>query len=318
VKTLGCYAGSTVMGDGRVALILDVQGVARHAGFSFDAAAKESAQERKSASAMDTQRVLLFKSGSEEQFAAPLSVVKRIEAVNTDNIEKIGGREFITLEGQSTLIIRPDNFLSVSPAPEKKEMFLIIPRMARQSFGVLVSQLLDTIETSVELNTESYSEDGIMGTAIIKDKMTLFLDIDSLIRKAEPAWFTRGEGGKILLVEDSPFYRKLVRSYLEADGYEVSVAENGQDGLAKLASGEFDLVISDIEMPVMDGLTFLRNLRSGNRHSDIPAIALTALTKESDRFSAQEVGFNHFVQKISRDHLLTSVETLMASAGNRN
>ncbi|MBI5636845.1 MAG: chemotaxis protein CheW [Nitrospinae bacterium] len=323
VKSLGCYAGSTVMGDGRVALILDVQGVARHAGVSFDGGAKEAAQDRNALRATDMQRVLLFKSGPAEQLAAPLSLIKRIEAIKTENIERIGGREYITIEGQSTLILRPDKHLAVSPAADKKEMFLIIPRMARHPFGVLVSQLLDTIEAGVELNTDSYAEEGLLGTAIIKDKMTLFLDIDTLIRKAEPAWFPAGgagkTGGKILLVEDSPFYRRLVKKYLEAEGYEVAEAGNGQEGLAQLDAREFDLVISDIQMPVMDGLTFIRNLRAGSRQKGIPAIALTALNNDRDRVNAKDAGFNHYELKMSRDQLLASVAELMdIGAGNRN
>ncbi len=321
VKTLGCYAGSTVMGDGRVALILDVQGVARHAGVNFEGG-KEAIQDHDAFRATDMQRVLLFKSGPAEQLAAPLFIIKRIEAIKTENIEQIGGREYITIEGQSTLILRPDRHLTVSPAADKKEMFLIIPRVARHPFGVLVSQLLDTIETGVELNTESYFEEGLLGTAIIKDKMTLFLDIDMLIRKAEPSWFSHGggkPGGKILLVDDSPFFRRLVKTYLEAEGYDVSVAENGQVGLAQLASREFDLVISDIQMPVMDGLTFIKNLRAGSRQKSIPAIALTALNNERDRTSAKDAGFNQYELKMNRDQLLLSVAALMSGgADNRN
>ena len=321
VKLLGCYAGSTVMGDGRVALILDVQGVARHAGVNFEGP-KEAAQDQDALRTTDMQRVLLFKSGPTEQLAAPLFVIKRIEAIKTENIEQIGGREYITIEGQSTLILRPDRHLAVTPAVDKKEMFLIIPRMARHPFGVLVSQLLDTIETGVELNTESYVEEGLLGTAIIKDKMTLFLDIDTLIRKAEPSWFASSgakPGGKILLVEDSPFFRRLVKKYLEAEGYEVVVAENGQDGLAQLTSRDFDLVISDIQMPVMDGLAFIKNLRAGSRQKGIPAIALTALNNERDRANAKDAGFNQYELKMNRDQLLISVAALMSGgAGSRN
>ncbi len=315
VKSLGCYAGSTVMGDGRVALILDVQGVARHAGVNFDAA-KESVQERVAFRTTDTQRVLLFKSGPAEQLAAPLFTIKRIESIKTENIEPIGGREYITIEGQSTLILRPDRYLAVSPAADKKEMFLIIPRMARHPFGVLVSQLLDTIETTVELNTQSYVEEGLLGTAIINDKMTLFLDIDSLVRKAEPGWFPSTVGktaGAILLVEDSPFFRGLVKKYLETEGYDVSTAQNGQEGLTQLEKRDFDLVISDIQMPVMDGLAFMKHLRAGNRQKDIAAIALTALNNEKDRASARDAGFDQYELKMNREQLLHSVAALLSS-----
>ncbi len=324
LKSLGSYAGATVMGDGKVALIVDAMGIARHAGISLDgragAAAKLAAQVF-----TDTQTVLLFASGPEEQFAMALPLIKRIESIPVSRIEKIGGKEYITIDDVSTLVLRLDKHLNVSACEDKEEMYLILPKHCKNPFGILASRLVDTQTTSIDLNTESYKEEGLLGTAIIKDKMTLFLDIHSLIERAEPTWFPSrrapGSGGsnrRILLVEDSPFFRQLAKKHLESEGYRVTTAENGQEGLTKINEHEFDLVVSDIQMPIMDGLAFLKNLRDGERQKSIPAIALTSLDSTADRARASEAGFNRYELKMNRDGLLTSVSELLGASETDN
>src|SRR2546428_12619131 len=110
--------------------------------------------------------------------------------------------------------------------------------------------------------------------------------------------------GRILVVEDTQFFQKLITSHLQGEGFEVTLAENGQDGLAKLAAGEFDLVISDIEMPVMDGFTFARRVREQTRFASIPLIALTTLNSAENRNKAAECGFDAYEVKLDRQTLI--------------
>jgi len=120
---------------------------------------------------------------------------------------------------------------------------------------------------------------------------------------------------RILLLEDGLFFRHLVKGYLEADGYQVTAAENGKVGLACMNEAQFDLIVSDLDMPVMDGWEFMRCVREGTDvllpAKDIPAMALTALDSESDRKRAMECGFNRYEVKIERERFLTSVAELL-------
>ncbi len=320
LKFLKCYSGATVMGDGSVSLILDIEGIARHAGVFLEQPEEDILTRRGSGTSDDdTQSILLFRNGPREQFALALPLIRRIEKISMSNIEVVGNKEFITIDGQSTLVLRLDVLLMVSPCQEKEEMFLILPKFIKRPFGILMSQILDIEEAHISLNTESYQEDGLLGTDIIRGHLTLFPDIFRLIELAEPQWFSERrlahpppkEKKRILIVEDSSFLRHMIRRYLEADGYEVSETEHGQEALDTLEANDFDLVVSDIEMPVMDGLEFIKTLRHGGRLHDIPALALTSLNSEEDMRRALKAGFDRYQVKLDRELFLADVTRML-------
>jgi len=183
LKNLGIYSGATVMGDGQVALILDIEGLARHA--DVEPVSQDSDGQRDQDQDQEMQNVLLFRGGTQEQLAVALSLIKRIEHIQGEAIEMVGRKEFITVDGISTRILRLDSHLDVSAVPEQEEYFLLLPKNLPGAYGVLISSLIDVVETAVDLNRESYMDKGIMGTAIVRDQMTLFLDIMELIELAE-------------------------------------------------------------------------------------------------------------------------------------
>lgn len=321
LKDLNCYAGTTVMGDGRVVLILDTPGIAKHAGitFSIDEVSQTKQLEESIRIEKESQSFLLFKNGNYEQFAIALPLIKRIEEFKKSSIERIGHREFLTVNGTSTLILRLDKYLDVSPCDDQEEMVLILPKYTRNPYGVLVSKIIGIETTDIQLNTETYSEIGLLGTAIIKGRMTMFPDINRLIKKAEPDWFKHFEKSfiapetkkHVLLVEDCSFFRQLVKGYLESLKYEVITAEDGKVGLECLKNNEFDLIISDIEMPVMDGIEFIRNVRAGKCQSTLPALALSSLDSGKSREKAINSGFDAYEIKIDQQKLLYKVAQLI-------
>ncbi|OGQ94117.1 MAG: hypothetical protein A2521_13490 [Deltaproteobacteria bacterium RIFOXYD12_FULL_57_12] len=318
LKALPCYSGATVMGDGQVALILDIEGISAYAGLRYKAIGGSDDQAIEGRSDEGTQAVLLFKNGAEEQFALALPLIRRIERIDPAGIEPVGDKEFISIDGQSTLILRLDKHLNVSSGVMRDEMFLLLPKHTKRPFGILVSTLLDIAEAPLELNIESYQEPGLLGTAIIRDHITLFIDMYRLIEKAEPGWFgtpaQKNSGGKavhILLAEDSPFFRQMIRGYLEDNGYQVTVAENGKIALNFLNENQFDLIVSDLEMPEMNGWEFMQEVRSGSNQRDIPSLALTSLESGKHRDRALQVGFNRYEVKIDRLRLLEAVDNLL-------
>lgn len=321
LKSLPTYSGATVMGDGKVALILDIEGIARHAGIQFNVEQEVGAEQDFSDtySGNETQAVLLFNNGQAEQFAVSLPLIRRIERIPADKIERVGEKEYVTIDGASTLILRLDSVLNVSPCEQQDEVFLLLPKHVERPFGILMSNVADIAETSADLDMTAYHEDGVLGTAIVRDRMTLFLDIFRLIERAEPNWFASRRSSspaperkcRILVAEDVPFFQQLIKGYLEADDYEVTVVDNGQQALDALAGRRFDLLISDIEMPVMGGLELIRRVRANMQYKDLPAIALTALASPEDRAKAIELGFNEYQVKINRETLLTIVSTVL-------
>ncbi len=186
LQSLDIYSGVTIMGNGRSALILDAEGIARHAGVVMDIAEQVVEKEDQG---HKTSTVLLFKSGKTEQFAVHLPLLRRIEPINMEDVELIGNREFITVQGTSTLILRLDHVLDVSPVLQHDEMFLIIPRDVLHPVGILISGLVDIEEIGVELDEFSLPMDGLLGSCILDKVMNLFVDIPRLLELFEPEWF---------------------------------------------------------------------------------------------------------------------------------
>jgi len=190
LKTISIYSGATVLGDGQVALILDANGIANHAGVQYENLKDEKELLRQQK--MEEQKkcsLLIFKSGENEQFAIETAKIKRIEKIKTAKIESAGKKQFLTLHDSSVRVLRLDNYMQVSPCLEKEEMFLLLPKHSPQPYGVLLSQLVDIGEYSLDINQETYTEPGVYGTAVINNKMTLFVDIDEIAQVAEPHWF---------------------------------------------------------------------------------------------------------------------------------
>lgn len=102
---------------------------------------------------------------------------------------------------------------------------------------------------------------------------------------------------KILLAEDNPPSRELVREILESLGYEVIEACNGSEALDKVRGTEPDLVLMDIQMPIMDGFAVLSQLRKDFRFAQLPVIALTAYAMEGDREKVLAAGFDGYTTK---------------------
>ncbi|MEO5345004.1 MAG: response regulator [Magnetococcus sp. YQC-9] len=121
---------------------------------------------------------------------------------------------------------------------------------------------------------------------------------------------------RILLVEDNPFTQKLMTRLLSQQGYQVEIAQNGQDALGRLAQQRVDLILMDLRMPVMDGFlatTEIRQREIANGMPRVPIIAVTALLSEEDQRHALEVGMDGYHTKPVRAAVLfAEMERLLA------
>jgi two-component system chemotaxis sensor kinase CheA len=324
LKRLRCFSGCTIMGDGQVAFILDVDGTSEHANIPFTRLAAGEAEERErhqiqTVDGEEIHDVILFRYGPDEQFGVPLTMVRRIEKLSADEIQRVGDREFVTRDGISTYVIGLDRVLSVStPRPRPKNMFLLLPRFLHRPVGILVSEILDTVEARIVFREDSYCEDGLLGSMSLRETITLFPDVFRVMEKAEPEWFGEWREHapppshrRALLVEDADFFRHMVRRYLEDGGFEVVTAVNGRDGLGQLNREDFDIVISDLMMPEMDGWSFAEEVRRRARKRNLPMLALSGLQDEQDRRRALDSGFDRYVAKFDREAFLENVVELL-------
>ena len=119
-------------------------------------------------------------------------------------------------------------------------------------------------------------------------------------------------GSVILVVDDCRMTRRLLSMYLKAAGYEVMVAENGLEALEKLGQEPYAAVITDLNMPQMDGIELTRSLKHHPIYHDIPVIMLTTQGEERERNSGLEAGVSAFLTKpISQELLITEIARVL-------
>ncbi|MCU0873473.1 MAG: chemotaxis protein CheW [Pirellulaceae bacterium] len=315
LKPLTCFSGATILGDGRVALILNMEGIVQHAGVRSGT----TVEQRVAAAAgrEETTPALLFRYGPQEQFAVPLAMIRRLVMIDLQRIERVGSREFIVVDGASTPLLRLDQVLPVSAGVEANPLFLLLPKNIGRPLGLLATAIIDTEALPTGITRTTFPADGVVGSAIIRGRMTLLLDLCRLAELGDPARSPRPAGSaeprkqKILAVDDAEFFRELVRGYLEAEGYEVVSAANGAEALQNLEAGHFDLVVSDIEMPVMDGWALARAIRERPGNAPLPLLALTTLSSDVDRARAKACGFEGYEVKLDRQRFLETVANLI-------
>jgi two-component system chemotaxis sensor kinase CheA len=301
-----------------VALIFSGEGVARHSGILERAAAEAADVLPAAVDGAQQEPVLLFRCGRDELLAVHMESVRRVVAITPDRIEHLGDREMVNVDGAATNLIRLDRLLKLSPFPDAARTFLLLPRNQQSPVGLLVSEIVDTPTLEVKIDSLAYKSDGVLGPMLIRGQIALFLDLDRIAEMWErrsddsrQALATR-PAGRILVVDDTAFFQKLVSEHLREAGYEITVADDGRAGLGKLRESRFDLVVCDIEMPVMDGHAFARAVRADPELATTPLVALTTLNTQASRDEAMQSGFDAYEVKLDRQTLLKTVAAVLA------
>lgn len=117
---------------------------------------------------------------------------------------------------------------------------------------------------------------------------------------------------KILIVDDDATTRKLLGLFLKAKGYEVAYAENGLDGIEKLGKENPNLIISDLNMPYMDGIEFVKTVRADPARADIPILMVTTEADPEERERALGVGVNgYLVKPVTADIITQNIRHIL-------
>ncbi|HTH50044.1 MAG TPA: chemotaxis protein CheW, partial [Candidatus Limnocylindria bacterium] len=192
LKGISCFAGATIMGDGRVALILDVLGLAQHANIVSevrDRAQPDKARTEQTAG--DRQTLLLFDAGASTRMAIPLSMVARLEEFPRKSVERSGEQEVIQYRGQIIPLIRVADHIArvgISSEDFSDLMQVVIYAENGRSVGLVVGRIDDIVEEVITVKRES-SGRGTLGSVVIKEKVTDLLDVSAIIRAADPAFY---------------------------------------------------------------------------------------------------------------------------------
>ncbi|NOR71580.1 MAG: response regulator, partial [Methylomarinum sp.] len=131
------------------------------------------------------------------------------------------------------------------------------------------------------------------------------VDKNSITKPAEDKWINRLKDRKILVVDDNSINQQVAQALLEYEGLDVTLADNGQQAVQMVKDMQFDAILMDLQMPVMDGFETTQLIRSENLYSDLPIIALTAYAREKEREKCLSYGMQDCVSKpIDIDQLL--------------
>lgn len=320
IKGCSIYAGATILGDGRPALILDVRGIAER---WLNASIMEKADAKKTVevtAAQDTQSLLIVQGAPGQYFAAPLGMIQRIEMFPSNQVEKVGNKRHIQYRNNILPLFTVDDVAQVKPLPEQNHYYAIIYRVAGKEVGLMISEIVDTVNTVARVDEDAYQQPGIVGTSIIEGRTTLMLDLYTIVTTLHPEWgksikqVNRNTHHSVLVVDDSSFFLGQVKKFVEESGYRAITAENGLEALQRLEEegDAIGLVLTDVEMPRMDGLELTRKIRGDKRFSSLPVIAITSLVGHDAEKRGMEAGVSEYMVKLDRERIIGRIEHYLA------
>jgi two-component system chemotaxis sensor kinase CheA len=326
LKDVGVFAGATLMGDGQAALILDTSGLVKAADIATDEEIGTdfmNSEERQSRESTDKQTILVFNINTEEQMAVPLTLISRLETVRATDIRTSINGKVIPYRDRLLPLAFLEDHVDISRPPADRETVKVLVFEIEHSVGLVVSEIVDSVEIPVDLDDSSISKRGFSGVAIVNSEPTAFVDIYQVIEMAYPDWFKRDKEIReetadkdnivILLAEDSSFYRNVEKGYLMQEGFQVIEAEDGKVAMEVLASRPVDLLVTDIEMPNVNGFELAEHVRATERLRHIPIIAVTSLSNDTERERGTAVGIDAYLIKLQREVLMREVFRLLKS-----
>jgi two-component system chemotaxis sensor kinase CheA len=325
------FSGNTILGDGSVIMILDPNGVARSAGVAARSTSASGEAAKAGSSSNERVALLLFRACNEQTpLAVPLSLVARLEDIPVSKIEASASGYVTQYRGRLMPLIsmddggfqlgrRVDTADTDAPASgaEATQPVLVFADGDR-SMGLMVDAIVDVVHDRLRIEIGG-TRPGLLGTAVIAGQAADVLDTSHWLTLAWRDWFG-GEQAKgaarprVLVVEDSDFFRHLLVPTLSAGGYDVTAAGSAAEALRLRDNGLLvDVILSDIEMPDMDGLAFARAVRQGGPWAELPMIALSGHGGASEVEQGREAGFTDYVQKTQREALLESLRQCLCT-----
>lgn len=268
-----------------------------------------------------------------EAYAFPLAHIERTLEVTAEQIVQIEGRQHFWHEGRHIGLVAASQLLN-RPAGQSDEASLrvVVIREREQLYGVAVERLVgERVLVVMPLDPRLGKVQDISSGALLDDgSVVLIVDVEDLLRSVEKLLSTgslerieRGSSGvrgvtrkRVLVVDDSLTVRELQRKLLGNRGYDVAVAVDGMDGWNALRGEDFDLLITDIDMPRMDGIELVTLVRRDQRLQSLPVMVVSYKDREEDRRRGLDAGADYYLAKASfhDDALLDAVVELIGGA----
>jgi len=263
--------------------------------------------------ALATFRGVLVQTG-ERSFICPSFHVERVLRIKREHIKTVENRETIELDQKAVALVRLDDVLKLarkpSAAAQSDLLFVVLLRYADTRIGFVVDRIVSEQEFMVKsLGSQLARVANIAGATMLADgHLAPVLNVADLMQSASKAGLAPAaariaprERRCVLVVEDSITTRMLLKSILEASGWIVRTAVDGIDALTTLKIEPCDLVVSDVDMPRMNGFDLTARIRADRKLAELPVVLVTALESREDRERGIDVGANAYIVKSSFD-----------------
>jgi two-component system chemotaxis sensor kinase CheA len=254
----------------------------------------------------------------EHLYVVPTSNVERVVRVGKDRIRTVENREAITIDGEAMSLARLRDVLGV-PSPVLTDappevLSAVVLMSIHHRIAFVVDEVLQEQEVLVKTLGKQLTRVRNISSATVlgSGKVVPILNVPDLMKSAVKASATGVRTSvvskesapakkSILVAEDSITSRTLLKNILEIEGYEVTTAVDGTDAFNKLHTGKFDLVISDVDMPRMNGFGLTAKIRADKKFTELPVLLVTALESGEDRERGMDAGANAYIVKSSFD-----------------
>jgi two-component system chemotaxis sensor kinase CheA len=309
-----------------VALILNVAGLAAKSGVGSRTVADGPAADSAVVAGTDSDggQWLMFHNSPEEPCALPLEYVVRVERVGERLIQHLGGKRTMVYRGGALPALSLSDAAGVEPINGGAARLIVVLQHGGREWGLLAAEPVEVVPSAPDMDLVTLRQNGILGSAVIRGRNTLLVDVAGLVDTVYPEWRERQAhaapqaGGPMALVaEDSDFFRHQVRRLMERVGCQVLEAPDGEAAwqLLQCHAGEVKLVATDIEMPRLDGLGLTRKIRADGRFEGLPVIALTALADRDEEARGKSAGVDVYHVKLNEQQFLDSVQQQLERAG---
>jgi two-component system sensor histidine kinase and response regulator WspE len=247
-----------------------------------------------------------------EPYAFPHSRIDRLVRVPRAGLDSLEHRQFVTIDGRNVGLVLATQLLDLPAVPPAgDDLPVLLVSDASGQYGLIVESFRGEQDLVVRpLDPRLGKVPGVSAAALLDDGMpVLIADVDDLVRsmdrliqtgtlaRCEPVRTGAARRKRVLVVDDSITVREVERQILRTHGYDVAVAVDGQEGWNAARADAFDLVITDVDMPRMNGLELVRALRASSDLKDVPVIIVSYKDREEDRLRGLEVGANYYLTK---------------------
>ena len=277
-------------------------------------------------------RTLLVEIGG-EPYALPLGRITSAVKVSRADVESIEGREHFNFRNQQVGLVTAHQVLGLEARHVANgELPVIVLGDKTTSYGLVIDRFLGERELVVHpLDPRLGKVKDISAAAVMPDQSpTLIIDVDDLLRSIEnlisggrlahvsrsAAIAVEKKRKRVLVVDDSLTVRELERKLIGSRGYEVEVAVDGMDGWNAVRTGHYDLVVTDVDMPRLDGIELVALIKKDARLQSLPVMIVSYKDREEDRRRGLEAGADYYLTKGSfhDETLLRAVSDLIGEA----